>query len=658
MCTFRSLSEPRDAEPLELGEGASAAIASQGLNATLALQNCTLEAIRADHAFSVVATDVYSDDPNQTVTTLLTRMLKPSQPRPLTELATRPARAGMLLSADDPWFVTLKQTLAAPLPSAYLTEEFPWPVVEEPEPDVGDVLSAEPSTPAAATAPTSATGPASAVTGTPSSIGTLPERTGNGGTDSGGVGTGVLVAIALGALALLAAAIAVFVGRKRMSNRQKAAAAQAKQADPAVPEHGVHFHKPGTVPEDGVPHTQWPGFDAQLHRRLSQQGHGVQWGTGQHRKQPGLPTGKPGYRDQLGTPDEDANLPPAVKSNDTVSTATVTAFTNLTWSGYHRMGDSAGSASEELQVALDAMCSMQEPLLGRYLPLSAAQRRAGGQGVVQFATVAHTQDQAAIKFYLDRKAFDMERELYTESQLKAMMPAILAVEDNTSGKAKTPYGYVFPPFVIIERGQSLDEWARDNANKDFITIFQAVSHAVRALKGLHEFGYAHRDIKPGNILRRPKQHDWTLLDFGCTARIGTMASLSFSLKYAAPEVVHALEAGSKTILAETAVDIWAIGVIAYELLTEEPAFAPFNMSAAQSNSSAQEAIAGRAPLPWEEGSAEARQRLGKLRGMRRSVLRCLNRDPAQRPSAAALLQSWDHKFDSMHTRGTTVIAPE
>ena len=58
---------------------------------------------------------------------------------------------------------------------------------------------------------------------------------------------------------------------------------------------------------------------------------------------------------------------------------------------------------------------------------------------------------------------------------------------------------------------------------------QALSHAVRALRRLHSCGYAHRDIKPGNILRRPKQHDWTLIDFGCTAQIGTpMPALSLS----------------------------------------------------------------------------------------------------------------------------------
>ena len=127
---------------------------------------------------------------------------------------------------------------------------------------------------------------------------------------------------------------------------------------------------------------------------------------------------------------------------------------------------------------------------------------------------------------------------------------------------------------------------------------------------------------------------------------GSTVSLSLSLKYAAPEVLHALEAGSSTVIVDPAVDIWALGVIAFELLTEEPAFSAQTMSAAK------DAIAGRVPLPWEAEAPEARQRLEQLRRLRRTVLRCLARNPAERPTASALLRTWDHMFDNMHTRGT------
>ena len=125
------------------------------------------------------------------------------------------------------------------------------------------------------------------------------------------------------------------------------------------------------------------------------------------------------------------------------------------------------------------------------------------------------------------------------------------------------------------------------------------------------------------------------------------------MKYAAPEVVHTLEAGNRTIHVDAAVDIWAVGVIAFELLTGERAFPVDNICAAECESLAQEAIAGRALLPWEGSSQATQQRLRKLRGLKRTVIRCLDRDPANRPTAAALVSSWDHTFDHMQTRGTT-----
>ena len=66
-----------------------------------------------------------------------------------------------------------------------------------------------------------------------------------------------------------------------------------------------------------------------------------------------------------------------------------------------------------------------------------------------------------------------------------------------------------------------------------------IEHLAERLQGLHDAGYVHRDLKPANVIRLPRENSWTVIDFGCAARTGSTAPLSFSLLYAAPEVVHA-----------------------------------------------------------------------------------------------------------------------
>lgn len=54
---------------------------------------------------------------------------------------------------------------------------------------------------------------------------------------------------------------------------------------------------------------------------------------------------------------------------------------------------------------------------------------------------------------------------------------------------------------------------------------------------------------------------------------GTMAELTnVSLDFAAPEVVRALEAGKNQMKVEPSQDVWALGMVAYELLTRSRAF--------------------------------------------------------------------------------------
>eukprot|EP00892_Ulva_mutabilis_P005987 jgi/Ulvmu1/3760/UM175_0007.1 len=193
--------------------------------------------------------------------------------------------------------------------------------------------------------------------------------------------------------------------------------------------------------------------------------------------------------------------------------------------------------------------------------------------------------QVAIKFFLEKAAFEKELQIYCHPMLQQAVPARLAMEDNSTGACRTPYGFVFPPFLIIECGANLDEWARcHNPDEHFVTVFQ--------------------------------------------------------------------ETESGTVKVSAAVDIWAIGVIAYELLTGEPLFRAHGLPSESANAQIRAALAGRTRLPWEEEGPMVEAQLQKLRGLRRSVLRCLRRNPDERPEAAALLEVWDHAFDQTQSKGT------
>jgi hypothetical protein len=69
----------------------------------------------------------------------------------------------------------------------------------------------------------------------------------------------------------------------------------------------------------------------------------------------------------------------------------------------------------------------------------------------------------------------------------------------------------------------------------------------------------------------PSQNRWTLIDFGCAARIGEVVRTGFSLMYAAPEVVRAhFREKSQTLRAAPAFEVWSVGVIAVELFSGGP----------------------------------------------------------------------------------------
>jgi hypothetical protein len=61
--------------------------------------------------------------------------------------------------------------------------------------------------------------------------------------------------------------------------------------------------------------------------------------------------------------------------------------------------------------------------------------------------------------------------LYQVPTLRSMMPAIKGFVGNEERDVRSARGYEWPPCIIIERGESLQEWAVREEH-DFITILQ------------------------------------------------------------------------------------------------------------------------------------------------------------------------------------------
>ena len=104
---------------------------------------------------------------------------------------------------------------------------------------------------------------------------------------------------------------------------------------------------------------------------------------------------------------------------------------------------------------------------------------------------------------------------------------------------------------------------------------QVIANVAKRLEAMHESGFVHRDLKPANVMWLPRENQWILIDFGCSAPVHEEAPMSFTLTYAAPEMIEEWRTGAKTCMSETAVDAWALGVMVYELLTGKPAFDVF-----------------------------------------------------------------------------------
>jgi serine/threonine protein kinase len=182
------------------------------------------------------------------------------------------------------------------------------------------------------------------------------------------------------------------------------------------------------------------------------------------------------------------------------------------------------------------------------------------------------------------------------------------------------------PYLVMEllEGQTLRELIGTRPMEPATAVGIAVQIAD-ALEAAHAKGILHRDIKPGNVIIVGRSHV-KVLDFGLakqtaagesdeTATLGMeteTGSVVGTPAYLAPEVLQGAKADARS-------DLWALGVVLYQMLTGE---LPFKGATTFEISSA---ILKEAPAPLPAGVP--------LR-LRAIVERCLEKRPERRYQGA------------------------
>ena len=247
----------------------------------------------------------------------------------------------------------------------------------------------------------------------------------------------------------------------------------------------------------------------------------------------------------------------------------------------------------------------------------------GGMGAVWVAQQLALERQVAVKVLHATDEAAQARLRHEALALAAVHhPAVVQVYDYGETEAGVPYAV-----MELVHGESLGAYLR---RMGALPAEEAVALVLPLLEGLaaaHQVGIVHRDIKPDNVILAVASSGVApkLLDFGIARRedvdrLTAEGSLVGTPAYMAPEQVRGGEIDER-------VDVWAMGVLLYQLIAGETPFAADNVFAVMRS-----LLDNPPPYP-----RRARGLNGRLWAI---LMAALRKDPAERtPSALALREA-------------------
>jgi len=244
----------------------------------------------------------------------------------------------------------------------------------------------------------------------------------------------------------------------------------------------------------------------------------------------------------------------------------------------------------------------------------------GGMGVVYKAEDTRLRRHVALKFLLQHLTQDPEakKRFIHEAQ------SVSAIEHHNICTVheidETPNGQMFISMACYE-GETL----RTRLDRGPLSESEALEVAIQVADGLteaHSKGIVHRDIKPANLIMTP-QGQVKIMDFGLAKLAGqtrlTKTGITMgTVGYMSPEQARGEDVDQRS-------DVWALGVVLYEMLT---GLLPFKGDYEQA---VIYSILNEEPSPLRNARADISPGLDLI------VEKALRKDPAERYESAESL---------------------